>query len=129
MSQGSKPINIDIDKPSFLNILKWCENNTDRAKKYFDDRDASLNAELGEQASERDDKTKSGMIVTDLTEFEEQYFDQMPLSMICTVANGALYLQQPQLLDAAAERIARLIRGKTVEEIRKTFGVAQTMEA
>ena len=55
--------------------------------------------------------------------FDEKFIDIDNLDGIFDIINAAYYLDIKSLLDLSCAKIATLIKGKTPEEIRKTFNI------
>ena len=56
-------------------------------------------------------------------EFDSKFIDIDDLEVIFDIIMAANYLDIKSLLDLSCAKIATLIRGKTPEEIRKTFNI------
>jgi S-phase kinase-associated protein 1 len=56
-------------------------------------------------------------------EFDAKFIDIEDLEVIFEIIMAANYLDIKSLLDLSCAKIATLIRGKTPEEIRKTFNI------
>ncbi|XP_014211367.1 S-phase kinase-associated protein 1 [Copidosoma floridanum] len=104
--------NDDDDEPLYLStinseilkkILKWCEYHKD-------------DPPVDEDDYEQGCASKSA----DMSEWDAEYFkvSNQTLFDILLTAN---YLDIKGLVDAACKKIASMIKGKTSEEIRKTF--------
>jgi S-phase kinase-associated protein 1 len=58
-----------------------------------------------------------------VSEFDSKFIDIDDLEGIFDLIMAANYLDIKSLLDLSCAKIATLIRGKTPEEIRKTFNI------
>ncbi|XP_062178437.1 SKP1-like protein 1B [Phragmites australis] len=58
-----------------------------------------------------------------LATFDKAFMDVVDLDMLYDLILAANYLEIKGLLDLACQKVADIIKGKTVEEIRKTFGI------
>jgi hypothetical protein len=60
-----------------------------------------------------------------IDDMEQRDMDYIPKdqSMLIKLINAANYLEAKSLLDLLCKRIANMIKGKTVEQIRCTFGI------
>lgn len=56
-------------------------------------------------------------------EFDSKFIDIDDLEVVFDIIMAANYLDIKSLLDLSCAKIATLIRGKTPEEIRKTFNI------
>ncbi|CEP23624.1 SKP1 [Cyberlindnera jadinii] len=83
-------------------ILEWCEHHKDTA--FPDDED--------------DDSRKSAPV-----EEWDREFLRVDQEMLYEIILGANYLNIRPLLDAGCKVVAEMIRGKTPEEIRRTFNI------
>ncbi|CEG84996.1 Putative E3 ubiquitin ligase complex SCF subunit sconC [Rhizopus microsporus] len=82
-------------------IIEWCSYH----------RDDNIN---------KDDKQENRTIEIDEW---DQNFMQVEQEMLFDIILAANYLDIKQLLDIGCKTVADMIKGKTVEEIRKTFNI------
>jgi len=66
---------------------------------------------------------KSTNMIDVVPEFDAKYIDLENLEEIFEIILAANYLDIKSLLDLSCAKIASLIKGKTPEEIRKTFNI------
>jgi len=66
---------------------------------------------------------KSSNLAEMVSEFDAKFIDIDDLESIFDIIMAANYLNIKSLLDLSCAKIATLIRGKTPEEIRKTFNI------
>lgn len=66
---------------------------------------------------------KSSNLAEIVSEFDCKFIDLDDLEAIFDIIMAANYLDIKSLLDLSCAKIATLIRGKTPEEIRKTFNI------
>ncbi|KAF2404696.1 E3 ubiquitin ligase complex SCF subunit sconC, variant [Trichodelitschia bisporula] len=100
-----EPIPIpNVNEPVLKKVLEWCEHHKD------------------DPVSMGDDDSDSRKKQTDIDEWDQKYMsvDQEMLFEIILAAN---YLDIKALLDVGCKTVANMIKGKSPEEIRKTFNI------
>lgn len=92
----------NVDGKTLDKIIEWCKNYKDEFKEYEKDDENYRNA--------------------DIDEWNKKYMevDQETLFNIILAAN---YLDIKPLLNIGCKTVANMIKGKSVEEIRKTFNI------
>lgn len=91
----------NIDTDSFELVLKYCYFHSSRKAHFMSDE-------------ERD-------------EWDLEFFDLSP-SILCAIANAAYKLEIEPLTGLACQAISKLINGKSVEQIRKTFDMTESFQ-
>lgn len=92
----------NVDGKTLDKIVEWCRHHKDEFKEYENDDEKYRNA--------------------DIDEWNKKYMevDQETLFNIILAAN---YLDIKPLLNIGCKTVANIIKGKSVEEIRKTFNI------
>lgn len=85
-------------------VVEWC-------KHHVNDPPASEN-------DDSDSRKKS----TDIDEWDQKFM-QVDQEMLFEIILAANYLDIKQLLDVGCKTVANMIKGKSPEEIRKTFNI------
>lgn len=91
-------------------VLEWCEHHRSDPRAEKEDEGASANTKR--QTS------------TDMSEWDQKFMavDQEMLFEIILAAN---YMDIKPLLDVGCKTVANMIKGKTPDEIRKTFNIVK----
>lgn len=103
-SQDEQPIPVSNVNSAILDkVIEWCEHHKDDPPPQEED----------ENKERRTD---------DIPNWDQEFlrFDQGTLFEVILAAN---YLNIPGLLDVTCKIVANMIKGKTPEEIRKTFNI------
>ncbi|MQM12250.1 hypothetical protein Taro_045166 [Colocasia esculenta] len=80
---------------------------------------AEKDAAVGEESAAKKGETAAEK---DLKEWDEGYID-VDMDILHSIIMTAHYLEVKGLMDLAMRRIVNLIKGKTPEQIRQTFGI------
>jgi len=94
----------NVNEAVLRKVLEWCEHHKN------------------DPAASSDDDSDSRKKSTDIEEWDQKYMsvDQEMLFEIILAAN---YLDIKALLDVGCKTVANMIKGKSPEEIRKTFNI------
>jgi len=94
----------NVNEAVLRKVLEWCEHHKN------------------DPAASADDDSDSRKKSTDIEEWDQKYMavDQEMLFEIILAAN---YLDIKALLDVGCKTVANMIKGKSPEEIRKTFNI------
>jgi len=104
-SHDSVPIAIpNVSRVVLQKILEWCQHHVD---------DPVL-----PDTDESDSRKKT----TDIDEWDQKFM-QVDQEMLFEIILGANYLDIKPLLDTGCKTVANMIKGKSPEEIRKTFNI------
>jgi len=85
-------------------VIKWCEHHKNDAAQCADD--------------DNDNRKKT----TDIDEWDQKFM-QVDQEMLFEIILAANYMDIKQLLDVGCKTVANMIKGKSPEEIRKTFNI------
>ncbi|AEO69145.1 0085f8fa-fd9e-4c7a-bdfb-f8d6294d38f9 [Thermothielavioides terrestris] len=85
-------------------VLEWCEHHRNDPPQSADD--------------ENDNRKKT----TDIDEWDQKFM-QVDQEMLFEIILAANYLDIKALLDVGCKTVANMIKGKSPEEIRKTFNI------
>ncbi|KAK4106372.1 E3 ubiquitin ligase SCF complex, Skp subunit [Parathielavia hyrcaniae] len=101
----SSPIPIpNVNDPVLRKVVEWCEHHRNDATQSADD--------------ENDSRKKT----TDIDEWDQKFM-QVDQEMLFEIILAANYLDIKALLDVGCKTVANMIKGKSPEEIRKTFNI------
>ncbi|KAK4123543.1 E3 ubiquitin ligase SCF complex, Skp subunit [Parathielavia appendiculata] len=101
----SSPIPIpNVNDPVLRKVIEWCEHHRNDAAQSADD--------------ENDSRKKT----TDIDEWDQKFM-QVDQEMLFEIILAANYLDIKALLDVGCKTVANMIKGKSPEEIRKTFNI------
>lgn len=100
---GAIPIP-NVNGPVLTKIIEWCEHHRN-------DPPADAN-------EENESRRKS----TDIEEWDQKFM-QVDQEMLFEIILAANYLDIKALLDVGCKTVANMIKGKSPEEIRKTFNI------
>ncbi|KAF8463610.1 E3 ubiquitin ligase complex SCF subunit sconC [Kalaharituber pfeilii] len=104
---------VEIDQPIpipnvngavLTKVLEWCEHHKN------------------DPAPAADDETDSRKKSTDIEEWDQKFM-QVDQEMLFEIILAANYLDIKPLLDVGCKTVANMIKGKSPEEIRKTFNI------
>ena len=85
-------------------VLEWCEHHR------------------GDPPSTNEDDSDSRKKTTDIEEWDQKFM-QVDQEMLFEIILAANYLDIKALLDVGCKTVANMIKGKSPEEIRKTFNI------
>ncbi|KAL2156263.1 hypothetical protein VTH82DRAFT_1008 [Thermothelomyces myriococcoides] len=102
---ANSPIPIpNVNDPVLRKVVEWCEHHRNDAIQSADD--------------ENDNRKKT----TDIDEWDQKFM-QVDQEMLFEIILAANYLDIKALLDVGCKTVANMIKGKSPEEIRKTFNI------
>ncbi|AEO57844.1 hypothetical protein MYCTH_2315211 [Thermothelomyces thermophilus ATCC 42464] len=102
---ANSPIPIpNVNDPVLRKVVEWCEHHRNDAVQSADD--------------ENDNRKKT----TDIDEWDQKFM-QVDQEMLFEIILAANYLDIKALLDVGCKTVANMIKGKSPEEIRKTFNI------
>ncbi|KAK4985056.1 hypothetical protein LTR66_008289 [Elasticomyces elasticus] len=102
---GQEPIPImNVSEPVLRKVLEWCEHHRKDPPASNDD--------------DADNRKKS----TDIEEWDQKFM-QVDQEMLFEIILAANYMDIKALLDIGCKTVANMIKGKSPEEIRKTFNI------
>ncbi|KAI5806519.1 E3 ubiquitin ligase complex SCF subunit sconC [Peziza echinospora] len=94
----------NVNAAVLAKVLEWCEHHKN------------------DPAPAADDDTDSRKKSTDIEEWDQKFM-QVDQEMLFEIILAANYLDIKPLLDVGCKTVANMIKGKTPEEIRKTFNI------
>jgi S-phase kinase-associated protein 1 len=94
----------NVNAAVLTKVLEWCEHHKN------------------DPAPAADDDTDSRKKSTDIEEWDQKFM-QVDQEMLFEIILAANYLDIKPLLDVGCKTVANMIKGKTPEEIRKTFNI------
>ncbi|KAL2017134.1 hypothetical protein VTK56DRAFT_2556 [Thermocarpiscus australiensis] len=101
----NSPIPIpNVNDPVLRKVVEWCEHHRNDAVQSADD--------------DSDNRKKT----TDIDEWDQKFM-QVDQEMLFEIILAANYLDIKALLDVGCKTVANMIKGKSPEEIRKTFNI------
>lgn len=104
-SVSAAPIPIpNVNEAVLKKVVEWCEKHRS---------DAQTSAE-----EDNDNRKKT----TDIDEWDQKFM-QVDQEMLFEIILAANYLDIKALLDVGCKTVANMIKGKSPEEIRKTFNI------
>lgn len=104
-SASSEPIPIpNVNEAVLRKVVEWCEHHRNDPPPVPDD--------------ESDARKKS----SEIAEWDQKFM-QVDQEMLFEIILAANYLDIKALLDVGCKTVANMIKGKTPEEIRKTFNI------
>ncbi|KAF2151193.1 E3 ubiquitin ligase SCF complex, Skp subunit [Myriangium duriaei CBS 260.36] len=102
---GEEPIPImNVTEPVLRKVLEWCDHH----KK--------------DPAPANDDDSENRKRTTDIEEWDQKFM-QVDQEMLFEIILAANYMDIKALLDVGCKTVANMIKGKSPEEIRKTFNI------
>ncbi|KAH8596973.1 SCF complex subunit Skp1 [Bisporella sp. PMI_857] len=104
-SVGDQPIPIpNVNEAVLTKVLEWCKHHVNDPKPAAED--------------DSDSRKKT----TDIEEWDQKFM-QVDQEMLFEIILAANYLDIKALLDVGCKTVANMIKGKSPEEIRKTFNI------
>jgi len=104
-SIGKEPVPLpNVNEAVLRKVLEWCEYHKN------------------DPVSTADDETDSRKKTTDIEEWDQKFM-QVDQEMLFEIILAANYLDIKPLLDVGCKTVANMIKGKSPEEIRKTFNI------
>ncbi|KAK0732817.1 Skp1 family, dimerization domain-containing protein [Apiosordaria backusii] len=101
----AEPIPIpNVNTQVLRKVIDWCTHHKNDAAQSADD--------------DNDNRKKT----TDIDEWDQKFM-QVDQEMLFEIILAANYLDIKQLLDVGCKTVANMIKGKSPEEIRKTFNI------
>jgi S-phase kinase-associated protein 1 len=94
----------NVNDPVLRKVVEWCEHHRNDAAQSADD--------------DNDNRKKT----TDIDEWDQKFM-QVDQEMLFEIILAANYLDIKALLDVGCKTVANMIKGKSPEEIRKTFNI------
>ncbi|KAL2124428.1 hypothetical protein VTJ04DRAFT_793 [Mycothermus thermophilus] len=94
----------NVNDPVLRKVIEWCEHHRNDATTSADD--------------DNDTRKKT----TDIDEWDQKFM-QVDQEMLFEIILAANYLDIKALLDVGCKTVANMIKGKSPEEIRKTFNI------
>jgi len=102
---ANSPIPIpNVNDPVLRKVVEWCEHHRNDAAQSADD--------------DNDNRKKT----TDIDEWDQKFM-QVDQEMLFEIILAANYLDIKALLDVGCKTVANMIKGKSPDEIRKTFNI------
>lgn len=103
VADAAIPIN-NVNDPVLRKVIEWCEHHRNDAAQTPDD--------------DNDNRKKT----TDIDEWDQKFM-QVDQEMLFEIILAANYMDIKALLDVGCKTVANMIKGKSPEEIRKTFNI------
>lgn len=94
----------NVTEPVLQKIVEWCEHHRN------------------DPLPTADDDNESRKKTTDIDEWDQKYM-QVDQEMLFEIILAANYMDIKALLDVGCKTVANMIKGKSPEEIRKTFNI------
>ncbi|KAL5121780.1 hypothetical protein ACEQ8H_000467 [Pleosporales sp. CAS-2024a] len=94
----------NVNEPVMKKVLEWCEHHKD------------------DPPAAQDDDSDSRKKSTDIDEWDQKFM-QVDQEMLFEIILAANYLDIKALLDVGCKTVANMIKGKSPDEIRKTFNI------
>lgn len=94
----------NVTEPVLQKIIEWCEHHRN------------------DPLPTADDDNESRKKTTDIDEWDQKYM-QVDQEMLFEIILAANYMDIKALLDVGCKTVANMIKGKSPEEIRKTFNI------
>ncbi|KAK2628533.1 hypothetical protein QTJ16_001636 [Diplocarpon rosae] len=106
---GDAALNTDVPIPNvneqvLKKVIEWCEHHK------------------SDPAALADDDSDSRKKTTDIEEWDQKFM-QVDQEMLFEIILASNYLDIKPLLDVGCKTVANMIKGKSPEEIRKTFNI------
>ncbi|TKA74302.1 E3 ubiquitin ligase complex SCF subunit sconC [Friedmanniomyces simplex] len=102
---GEEPIPImNVSEAVLRKVLEWCTQHKN------------------DPAPTQDDDADSRKKTTDIEEWDQKFM-QVDQEMLFEIILAANYMDIKALLDVGCKTVANMIKGKSPEEIRKTFNI------
>jgi len=104
INQGN-PIPIpNVNEAVLRKVIEWCEHHRN------------------DPAQAQDDESDARRKTTDIEEWDQKFM-QVDQEMLFEIILASNYLDIKPLLDVGCKTVANMIKGKSPEEIRKTFNI------
>ncbi|KAL9007235.1 MAG: hypothetical protein Q9188_000038 [Gyalolechia gomerana] len=94
----------NVNEPVLRKVIEWCTHHR------------------ADPPAAADDDTDSRKKTTDIDEWDQKFM-QVDQEMLFEIILAANYLDIKPLLDVGCKTVANMIKGKSPEEIRKTFNI------
>jgi S-phase kinase-associated protein 1 len=94
----------NVNEPVMKKVLEWCEHHRK------------------DPPASQDDDSDSRKKSTDIDEWDQKFM-QVDQEMLFEIILAANYLDIKALLDVGCKTVANMIKGKSPDEIRKTFNI------
>lgn len=94
----------NVNQTVLAKVLEWCEHHR------------------GDPPANTEDDSDSRKKTTDIEEWDQKFM-QVDQEMLFEIILAANYLDIKALLDVGCKTVANMIKGKSPEEIRKTFNI------
>lgn len=94
----------NVNSSVLKKVIEWCEHHR------------------ADPPAPADDDSDSRKKTTDIEEWDQKFM-QVDQEMLFEIILAANYLDIKQLLDVGCKTVANMIKGKSPEEIRKTFNI------
>jgi len=94
----------NVNEAVLRKVIEWCEHHK------------------GDSPTTNDDESDSRKRSTDIEEWDQKFM-QVDQEMLFEIILAANYLDIKPLLDVGCKTVANMIKGKSPEEIRKTFNI------
>ncbi|ROV98886.1 hypothetical protein VSDG_03740 [Cytospora chrysosperma] len=94
----------NVSQPVLEKIIEWCEHHRN------------------DPPPTQDDDSESRKKTTEIDEWDQKYM-QVDQEMLFEIILAANYMDIKALLDVGCKTVANMIKGKSPEEIRKTFNI------
>lgn len=94
----------NVNEAVMKKVLEWCEHHKD------------------DPPATQDDDSDSRKKSTDIDEWDQKFM-QVDQEMLFEIILAANYLDIKALLDVGCKTVANMIKGKSPDEIRKTFNI------
>ena len=98
------PCHHQVSEAVLRKVLEWCEHHKN------------------DPAPAQDDDSDSRKKTTDIDEWDQKFM-QVDQEMLFEIILAANYMDIKALLDVGCKTVANMIKGKSPEEIRKTFNI------
>ncbi|KAK0623066.1 Skp1 family, dimerization domain-containing protein [Immersiella caudata] len=94
----------NVNDPVLRKVVEWCEKHR------------------GDSLQSAEDESETRKKVTEIDEWDQKFM-QVDQEMLFEIILAANYLDIKALLDVGCKTVANMIKGKSPEEIRKTFNI------
>ncbi|KAI1359901.1 E3 ubiquitin ligase complex SCF subunit scon-3 [Xylaria arbuscula] len=94
----------NVTEPVLRKVIEWCEHHRN------------------DPPSTQDDDSDNRKKTTDIDEWDQKFM-QVDQEMLFEIILASNYLDIKPLLDVGCKTVANMIKGKSPEEIRKTFNI------
>ncbi|KAI0388720.1 E3 ubiquitin ligase complex SCF subunit scon-3 [Xylariaceae sp. FL0594] len=94
----------NVTEPVLRKVFEWCDHHR------------------SDPPATNDDETDSRKKTTDIDEWDQKFM-QVDQEMLFEIILASNYLDIKPLLDVGCKTVANMIKGKSPEEIRKTFNI------